>query len=116
MVGRLNDAFGLDCIALHLHDTYGRGLANVVAGLEAGVRTFDAAAGGLGGCPYAKGASGNLSTEDLVAMLHHMGIATGVDLGALVKATSALAASTGLQMASRAFEALRSRRREPIPA
>ena len=116
VVGRLNDAYGLDGIALHLHDTYGRGLANVVAGLEAGVRTFDAAAGGLGGCPYAKGATGNLSTEDLVAMLHHMGIETGVDLQALVAATGALAASTGLRMASRAFEALRSRRREPIPA
>ena len=87
-----------------------------IAGLEAGVRTFDAAAGGLGGCPYAKGATGNLSTEDLVAMLHHMGIETGVDLQALVAATNALAASTGLQMASRAFEALRPRRREPISA
>ena len=116
VVGRLKDTFGLDGIALHLHDTYGRGLANVVAGLEAGVRTFDAAAGGLGGCPYAKGATGNLSTEDLVAMLHHMGIETGVDLQALVVATNALAASTGLQMASRAFEALRPRRREPISA
>ncbi len=116
VVGELGAAFGLERIALHLHDTYGRGLANVVAGLEAGVTTFDAAAGGLGGCPYARGASGNLATEDLVAMLHRMGIGTGVDLEALVAATSALATSTGLQMASRAFEALRAGRRELITA
>jgi hydroxymethylglutaryl-CoA lyase len=116
LVDRLAAAFGLDAIALHLHDTYGRGLANVVAGLEAGVRTFDAAAGGLGGCPYARGATGNLATEDLVAMLDRMGIETGVDLEALVGATSALSASTGLQMASRAFEALRAGRRELVTA
>jgi hydroxymethylglutaryl-CoA lyase len=116
VVAALDTAVGLERIALHLHDTYGRGLANVVAGLEAGVRTFDAAAGGLGGCPYARGATGNLATEDLVAMLHRMGIQTGVDLDALVHATSQLAARTGLKMASRAFEALRLQRRESIPA
>ena len=70
-------------VALHLHDTRGTALANIVAGLDAGVRSFDSAAGGLGGCPYAPGASGNVSTEDLVFMLHGMGIETGVDLDAL---------------------------------
>lgn len=67
-------------LALHFHDTYGTALANVYAGLEAGISTFDASAGGLGGCPYAPGASGNLATEDLVYFLDRMGIACGVSL------------------------------------
>ncbi len=66
-------------LALHMHDTRGQALANVLVGLELGIRTIDAAIGGLGGCPYAPGASGNLATEDLVYMLHPMGVATGVD-------------------------------------
>jgi hydroxymethylglutaryl-CoA lyase len=66
-------------LAMHMHDTRGQALANVLVGLELGVRTFDAAIGGLGGCPYAPGASGNLATEDLVYMLDGMGVATGVD-------------------------------------
>ncbi len=74
----------LDRIALHFHDTRGTALANIVAGLDAGVRIFDGAVGGLGGCPYAPGASGNVATEDLVQMLHGMGVDTGVDLDALV--------------------------------
>ncbi len=78
----------LDRLALHFHDTRGTALANVVAGLDAGVRTFDGSVGGLGGCPYAPGASGNLATEDLVQMLHGMGIATGIDLEALVGASA----------------------------
>jgi hydroxymethylglutaryl-CoA lyase len=71
-------------IALHMHDTYGQALANVLAGLEAGVTEFDSSAGGLGGCPYAKSATGNLATEDLVWMLDGLGIETGVDLTAMV--------------------------------
>jgi hydroxymethylglutaryl-CoA lyase len=74
----------LDRLALHFHDTRGTALANVVAGLDAGVRIFDGAIGGLGGCPYAPGASGNVATEDLVQMLHGMGIDTGIDLEGLV--------------------------------
>ncbi|HKU42008.1 MAG TPA: hydroxymethylglutaryl-CoA lyase, partial [Polyangiales bacterium] len=66
-------------LAMHMHDTRGQALANVLVGLEMGVRTFDAAIAGLGGCPYAPGASGNLATEDLVYMLDHMGVRTGVD-------------------------------------
>lgn len=73
-------------LALHFHDTYGRGLANTLAGLDAGVREFDAATGGLGGCPYCPGASGNLATEDLVAFLHGMGYETGIDLDKLCEA------------------------------
>ncbi len=74
----------LERIALHLHDTWGRALANVQAGFEAGVRTFDASLGGLGGCPYAPGASGNVATEDVVDLFERAGVATGVDLDALV--------------------------------
>lgn len=77
-------------IALHLHDTCGTALANVLAGLEVGVTTFDASAGGLGGCPFAPGASGNLATEDLMYMLHGMGIETGVNMDAVIKAADAI--------------------------
>lgn len=72
-------------LALHCHDTYGTALANVWTALQMGITTFDASVGGLGGCPYAPGASGNLATEDLVYLLHRAGIATGVDLDALVQ-------------------------------
>jgi hydroxymethylglutaryl-CoA lyase len=76
----------LSQLALHFHDTRGTALANVVAGLESGITIFDSSLGGLGGCPYAPGASGNLATEDLVYMLHGMGIETGIDLEKLVDA------------------------------
>ena len=69
-----------DSLALHLHDTRGQALANILVGLEMGIRTFDSAIAGLGGCPYAPGASGNVATEDLVYMLHGLGMQTGVDL------------------------------------
>jgi len=75
-------------IALHLHDTYGRALANVQAGYEAGVRIFDASIAGLGGCPYAPGASGNVATEDVCDLFEREGIATGVDLDRLVDASA----------------------------
>ena len=87
LVSRLVAVTDLGRIALHLHDTRGTALANVLTGLLMGVSIFDAAAGGLGGCPYAPGASGNLATEDLVYMLHGMGIETGVDLDTLVEAS-----------------------------
>jgi hydroxymethylglutaryl-CoA lyase len=77
---------GPEHVALHLHDTRGTALANALVGVELGVRTFDASVAGLGGCPYAPGASGNLATEDLVYMLRGMGIETGVDLEALIDA------------------------------
>ncbi|MGH1565299.1 hydroxymethylglutaryl-CoA lyase [Mumia sp. DW29H23] len=73
-----------DILAMHFHDTYGQALANAYAALRHGVTTFDASAGGLGGCPYAESATGNLATEDLVWMLHGLGIETGVDLDLLV--------------------------------
>ena len=77
---------GVDRLALHFHDTYGQALANVHAGLQAGVTTYDASAGGIGGCPFAGSATGNLATDDLLWMLHGLGIETGVDLEAVVRA------------------------------
>ncbi len=73
-------------IAGHFHDTYGQALANILACLEAGVATFDSSVAGLGGCPYAPGASGNVATEDVLYMLEGMGIETGVDLDAVIDA------------------------------
>ncbi len=75
---------GIDRLAVHFHDTYGQALANVLVCLEQGVRVVDASVAGLGGCPYAQGASGNLATEDLVHMLHGLGLDTGVDLDAVI--------------------------------
>ncbi len=92
-------------LALHLHDTYGQGLANVLAGLLSGVRVFDASIAGLGGCPYAPGASGNLATEDLLYMLRGMGIATGVDLDALLAAGRFVTDALGRPPASRVARA-----------
>ena len=82
-------------LALHMHDTRGTALANVYAGLECGITTFDSSAGGLGGCPYAPGASGNLATEDLLYMLEGLGIATGVTLPKVVAASRFLAETLG---------------------
>ncbi len=93
-------------VALHLHDTYGTALANVYSGLMLGVATFDASAGGLGGCPYAKGASGNLATEDLVYFLERMGIATGVDLAKLAAASSVIARALGRELPGRNWKRL----------
>jgi hydroxymethylglutaryl-CoA lyase len=84
LVRAVAEAVPLDRVALHLHDTYGRALANAQAGFEAGVRTFDGSVGGLGGCPYAPGASGNAATEDLVDLFEAAGVATGVSIDALV--------------------------------
>ncbi len=78
------EGIAADAVGLHFHNTRGTGLANVLAALERGVRRFDASIGGLGGCPYAPGATGNIVTEDLVHMLEDMGIATGIDLEALI--------------------------------
>ncbi|MFE7567190.1 hydroxymethylglutaryl-CoA lyase [Streptomyces sp. NPDC057539] len=95
-----------DAIAVHFHDTYGQALANTLAALQHGVTTVDASAGGLGGCPYAKSATGNLATEDLVWMLDGLGIETGVDLGRLVATSGWLAERLGRPSPSRTVRAL----------
>ena len=97
-------------IALHFHDTRGTALANVLAGLLAGVRTFDASAGGLGGCPYAPGAAGNLATDDLVYMLDGLGIRTGVLPKALDEATAFIATRIDHPLPSRYVQAIRATR------
>lgn len=91
LVRKVRGAVGDKLTTLHLHNTRGLGLANVVAGLEEGITTFDASLGGLGGCPFAPGASGNLVTEDLVLMLNSMGLKTGIDLDALLKVRAIIA-------------------------
>ncbi len=88
-------------IALHLHDTRGTALANVMVGLELGITTYDASVAGLGGCPYAPGAAGNLATEDLVYTLHGMGIETGIDLEKLWRAGQMAAAIVGRELAGK---------------
>jgi hydroxymethylglutaryl-CoA lyase len=93
-------------IALHFHDTRGTALANVLAALDRGVTTFDASAGGLGGCPYAPGATGNLATEDLVYMLNGLGIRTGVDLEKLLEASAFIEPKVGHPLPSRYFRAV----------
>ena len=90
---------------MHFHDTYGQALANVLAALQAGVTEFDAAAGGLGGCPYARSATGNLATEDLVWFLEGLDIPTGVDLDALVATSVWLADQLGRPSPSRVVRA-----------
>ena len=84
LVPRLMIAIPGAQVRLHFHDTYGRALANTLAAMEAGATQFDGSAGGLGGCPYAPGASGNVATEDMVSMLHAMGVKTGIDLDGLL--------------------------------
>ncbi len=94
-----------DRLGVHFHDTRGTGLANVLAALQMGIRTVDASAGGLGGCPFAPGALGNVSTEDVVYMLHGMGIHTGVDLDRLCQASRLLEAALGRRLPSRYLQA-----------
>ena len=97
---------GMDRIAVHFHDTYGQALANTVVALEEGVTVVDASTGGLGGCPYAESATGNLATEDLVWMLDGLGVHTGVDLAALVDTSTWMARHLGRPSPSRVVRAL----------
>jgi hydroxymethylglutaryl-CoA lyase len=97
-------------LALHFHDTYGQALANILACLDLGIASVDASVAGLGGCPYAPGASGNVASEDVVYMLHGLGVATGVDLDALCRAGAYICEQLGRPSASRAGRALAARR------
>ena len=97
-------------LAGHYHDTYGQALANIYASLELGVATFDSSVAGLGGCPYAKGASGNVATEDVLYMLHGLGIRTGVDLDKVVDTGQWICAIIGKEPASKAGKALAARK------
>ena len=97
-------------LAGHFHDTYGQALGNILAAMQLGVATFDSSVAGLGGCPYAKGATGNVATEDVVYLLHGMGIETGVDLDLLVDAGEFISGALGRATASRAGRALAAKR------
>jgi len=98
-------------LAMHFHDTYGQALANLYAGMEEGARVIDSAAGGLGGCPFAPGATGNVATEDVVYMLEGMGIKTGIDMTKLVAATNQISKLIGRAPVSRVAAALNAKRR-----
>jgi hydroxymethylglutaryl-CoA lyase len=106
MIEAVAEAVPVDRIALHFHDTYGQALANILSCLEAGVATVDTAVAGLGGCPYAPGASGNVATEDVVYMLDGMGITTGVDLNAVVQTGAFISATLGRSPTSKAAQAI----------
>lgn len=105
LLAHLYATIPLSSLALHFHDTRGTGLANVLAGLDAGVTTFDASAGGLGGCPFAPGASGNLATEDLLYVLDGLGVATGVDRTRVAAASRAIGAFLDHPLRSRVGQA-----------
>jgi hydroxymethylglutaryl-CoA lyase len=106
MLSLVAEIVPMDRLALHFHDTYGQALANILACLELGAAVIDSAVAGLGGCPYAKGASGNVATEDVVYMLNGMGIETGVDLARLAAAGRMITAALGRVPASRVAQAL----------
>jgi hydroxymethylglutaryl-CoA lyase len=106
VMGLLLETLPASTLAVHFHDTRGTALANVLAALQMGIAVVDSSAGGLGGCPYAPGASGNLATEDLLYMLHGMGIETGVDIAKVAAASRALAPKLGRRLPSRYLQAL----------
>ncbi len=103
--GLMASGIGLDKLAVHFHDTRGTALANITVALQLGIRTIDSALGGLGGCPYAPGASGNVATEDVVYMLHGMGVTTGVDLDGLVAISAKLGGYLGRELPSKYLKA-----------
>lgn len=102
----LQERLPVERLAMHFHDTRGTALANIVAALEMQIATFDASSGGLGGCPYAPGASGNVATEDVLYLLHGMGIETGVDLDKVRLASRTLAGALDHELTSKTFKAL----------
>lgn len=106
MLQTVSEQVPIEKLALHFHDTYGQALANILACLDLGVRVFDSSVAGLGGCPYAKGASGNLATEDLVYMLHGMGFETGIDLQKLALAGQAISTQLNRNNCSKVATAL----------
>lgn len=105
--------FPITGLAGHFHDTYGQALANIYASLEVGITIYHASVAGLGGCPYARGASGNVATEDVLYMLHGLGIATGIDLNLVVDAGQFISQQLGRQAVSRAGNAIAAKRRWP---
>jgi hydroxymethylglutaryl-CoA lyase len=108
---RVAREFPIAQLSGHFHDTYGQALANIYAGLEVGVSIFHASVAGLGGCPYAKGATGNVATEDVLYLMQGLGIETGIDLDAVVDAGQFISQYLGRRSASRAGNAIAAKRR-----
>ena len=106
VIGGVAASVPRDRIAMHFHDTYGQGVANVLAALEEGITVFDSSVAGLGGCPYAPGASGNVATEDVVYLLHGLGVETGIDLAAVAATGAWISGLLGRPNASRAGRAI----------
>jgi hydroxymethylglutaryl-CoA lyase len=115
MLGAVAEVVPIERLAAHYHDTWGQGLANIYASLELGVSVVDSSVGGLGGCPYAKGATGNVATEDVLYMLDGLGIATGVDLAAVVSAAEFIFEAIGRPPVSRVARAFQGRRARAAP-
>lgn len=116
LVRRVLEQLPADALTLHFHNTRGLGLSNVLAAYEAGARRFDASLGGLGGCPFAPGASGNICTEDLVNLCEEMGIPTGIDLPRLLELSRTLPALLGHEMPGQVAKAGRNRDLHPLPS
>lgn len=106
LINLIKSTLPIEKLAVHFHDTYGQALANIYACLDAGIRIIDSSVSGLGGCPYAKGASGNVATEDVVYMLHGMGLTTGIDLNKLIEAGQYICQQLGITTRSKVNQAL----------
>eukprot|EP00123_Amoebidium_parasiticum_P019437 comp25460_c0_seq1/m.46997 comp25460_c0_seq1/g.46997 ORF comp25460_c0_seq1/g.46997 comp25460_c0_seq1/m.46997 type:complete len:339 (-) comp25460_c0_seq1:324-1340(-) len=115
VIAAVAEAVPLGAIAVHCHDTYGQALANILAALEMGVNVVDSSVGGLGGCPYAKGASGNVATEDVVYMLEGLGVHTGVDMEKLLDAGRFISEALGRPVMSRVGQAMGARAKKSSP-
>jgi hydroxymethylglutaryl-CoA lyase len=112
----VTQVFSRERLSGHFHDTYGQALVNIYAALEQGIAIFHASVAGLGGCPYAKGATGNVATEDVLYLLHGLGIETGIDLDRVVAAGDFISSATGRQNGSHAGKALLAKaRNHPEP-
>ena len=114
MLMACRDAIGVEKLAVHFHDTYGQALANILVSLELNIKVIDTSVGGLGGCPYAPGAKGNVATEDVLFMLNGMGINTGVDLAKICEASKFVFSKLGRTPSSRVFNALESKNKRKI--
>lgn len=110
LLEKITRAIPIDSVALHCHDTYGMALANVYTALQFGISVFDSSIAGLGGCPYAPGATGNVATEDLVYMLHGMGIETGINFDSLVETGSFICSALNKETSSRVVKALNAKK------
>lgn len=114
LLEHLKQEVPVDQLSMHFHDTYGQGMGNICASLQAGITTFDSSVAGLGGCPYAKGATGNVATEDVLYLLHELGIKTGVDLNEVADTGRFILDQLGRKSGSRVGDAIIAKREQPI--